>query len=432
MLEGWHYTVPDQGPFVHCFQTSASHYIYDVPSNRILRATPWFWRDMRAAFEPEWPSGPGMDGRGHWVREHLAKWVLRARMEHDVFQPSRPPKAALVLTRDHIEARLRGHLLLHVTNQCNMRCTYCVFSGEHQCRPPHGDERMVWATARAALDFYVGNHEPAVDYVTQPPIVSFIGGEPLLDLALIQRCVDYARARFPDVRFAITTNGTLLTGEAADFLVAHDFLVSVSLDGPQHVHDRRRVFADGRGSFQQVADNLTALKRVSPAYYQHNLKLQVVVSSTADLPTIADFFDASDLTPDNPMHIGLSRVMMPGGLPQIAKQEESRVPDREALVSAVSRHGAFAMPLPSAIQTWMEPLAARGDEGLSTATNLAQGAPRLAARWAVCAGRYSGLRDARWQVLPMPEGAASPSLGDRFCRPGSCPGSPSPVPERLL
>lgn len=50
----------------------------------------------------------------------------------------------------------------------------------------------------------------------------------------------------------MTTNAVLVTKEIAEYLVEHNFVVLVSLDGPEEIHDENRIFQDGSGSFKHV------------------------------------------------------------------------------------------------------------------------------------------------------------------------------------
>lgn len=62
------------------------------------------------------------------------------------------------------------------------------------------------------------------------------------------------------VRYGITTNGTLLTPERLAWMASRDFLIGLSIDGSSAMHDTNRCFADGRGSHELVA---TALQRMA-------------------------------------------------------------------------------------------------------------------------------------------------------------------------
>lgn len=123
------------------------------------------------------------------------------------------------------------HLTLHLTERCNLRCRYCY--------APHREvQDMTLQTARQAM---------ALGKRLTPPGeicgIAFFGGEPLLCWELLQRVVLEGGHRFK-----VTTNGTLLTDERLDWLVAHHVLVAMSLDGTALAHDAHRRGPDGQGS----------------------------------------------------------------------------------------------------------------------------------------------------------------------------------------
>jgi uncharacterized protein len=92
----------------------------------------------------------------------------------------------------------------------------------------------------------------------------FYGGEPLLNFRAIRQIVEEAqtKARETSTRcdFHITTNGTLLSREIADFMDQHRFTVYFSIDGDQQNHDQLRKYINGRGSYADVEANLAYLR----------------------------------------------------------------------------------------------------------------------------------------------------------------------------
>jgi uncharacterized protein len=101
----------------------------------------------------------------------------------------------------------------------------------------------------------------------RPALITFYGGEPLLNFPVIEAVVDYVRNRgFRNVTFSVSTNGLLLNDTIADFLVENEVSVAVSLDGPQPEHDRNRVNANGQGSFSRVFSNVERFRRRHPDY----------------------------------------------------------------------------------------------------------------------------------------------------------------------
>jgi uncharacterized protein len=85
----------------------------------------------------------------------------------------------------------------------------------------------------------------------------------LVNRAVLQEATRYAAQqatrRGVAIGFAITTNGTLLTAADADFFEEYGFAVTVSLDGPQPLHDRLRPYKGGGGSFERIMGNLRPL-----------------------------------------------------------------------------------------------------------------------------------------------------------------------------
>jgi len=83
-------------------------------------------------------------------------------------------------------------------------------------------------------------------------------------LPFFQRSIEYAeKHKKPGQRvsYTIQTNGTRVDDELAAFFKRHDFLVGLSLDGPERLHNAYRVYKDGRGSFLQAMKGYEALVR---------------------------------------------------------------------------------------------------------------------------------------------------------------------------
>lgn len=174
---------------------------------------------------------------------------------------------------------------LSLTENCNLRCKYCLFSGKSKGYREHSRKTMTLDTARKAVDFILKSTADIIE-------IGFYGGEPLLKLGLIKKIIDYVDLKNDDnrqVRFRMTTNGTLLTKSIADYLVRNDVLLSVSLDGPRKTHDRNRVFTNEAGSFEIVMKHLKYIKDTYPAYFS-TITIIAVVVPPYDYKTLEDFF----------------------------------------------------------------------------------------------------------------------------------------------
>ncbi len=150
-------------------------------------------------------------------------------------------------------------LVMNITNQCNLACTYCYEFGADKIATPQGKPKyMDLETARASVDFLLAEAggRKAVH-------ITFFGGETLMNFPLLKDVVVYARERGAavgcSVGFSLTTNATLLTPEIIDFLSENEIGVTVSMDGPPDLQDKRRVYKSGRGSYAVIEPKLRAL-----------------------------------------------------------------------------------------------------------------------------------------------------------------------------
>ena len=117
-------------------------------------------------------------------------------------------------------------------------------------------------------------------------ILIFFGGEALLNFKLMRQTVAYAeeKAQAEDkvVDFSLTTNGTLLTDEVIDFFQAHRFGVTISIDGPKDLHDKRRVFLTKQGEQKGSYDLLRPrLERLLERYTVRPVVARVTVTKDA-------------------------------------------------------------------------------------------------------------------------------------------------------
>ena len=140
---------------------------------------------------------------------------------------------------------------------CNLSCEYCFYL-EKQALFPSGEKyRMKDEVLSAFITNYItAQPTPVVEFVWQ-------GGEPtLLGLDFFKRVIALQRlyAGQKIISNALQTNGTLLTDEWCEFLREHNFMVGISLDGPQQIHDRYRHDREGKGTFVRVMRGLKLLQ----------------------------------------------------------------------------------------------------------------------------------------------------------------------------
>jgi uncharacterized protein len=212
---------------VHCFESEAGAFFLLVDGSKIFRAQPDLQTRLAA-------------GDDDSVRAELTRLRLETMPANDDEPPFGPRLHALSLA---------------VAQKCNLGCTYCYAQeGAFGGRP----RNMPMDVALRAVALLFRDARPG-DNVS----LAFLGGEPLFNRAVIHAATEHAArlaaAREAHVRFAITTNGTLLEPADADFFESHGFAVTVSLDGVGEIHDRQRAFKNGAGSFAKIIARVQAL-----------------------------------------------------------------------------------------------------------------------------------------------------------------------------
>jgi uncharacterized protein len=153
---------------------------------------------------------------------------------------------------------------------CNLRCSYCFYL-EKEALLDRGDHRM----SDEVLDAYVRRYIESQP--SQWPVAfHWQGGEPTLQgLDFYDKAVRLQRQYRgrKTVSNTIQTNGTLLDDEWGRFLAKGKWMVGLSLDGPEEIHDAYRLDARGHGSFDRVMRGLEVLKR-------HRVEFNVLASVT--------------------------------------------------------------------------------------------------------------------------------------------------------
>lgn len=148
-------------------------------------------------------------------------------------------------------------MVMYLTEECNLRCTYCFV----EKRP----RRMSPETALRTVDLFMERDVAGSEYRLQ---LSLFGGEPFLEVELIDQVGHHARrqarARGRRVLLSATTNGTLLDSRVEDTIRNHRIHIVLSMDGDSEVTARDRPFLGGRSSHRAVERNLPRFVEVAP------------------------------------------------------------------------------------------------------------------------------------------------------------------------
>ena len=176
-----------------------------------------------------------------------------------------------------------------VTKDCQLACKYCYLVGKNT------KERMSWDVAKQAIDYILDNEYDEV-FSYGSVVFDFIGGEPFLEIDLIDKICDYIKSElfrrnhhwFNSYRFSFSTNGINYHEEKVQRFIEKNMAhlsIGITIDGTEQKHDLNRIWkGDGpeRGSYHDVVRNIPLWLSQFP-----NGATKVTISS-ADIPYIKE------------------------------------------------------------------------------------------------------------------------------------------------
>ena len=175
------------------------------------------------------------------------------------------------------------NFVISITENCNLRCTYCCYSGKYKNNRIHGTKSMSADDIDAIYEFIKRTVK------SKDLKIAFYGGEPLTNLPLLKYAIEKASVFFQgfNLSVSISTNGVLLTPCTIDWFIKRNVRIDISLDGHKQIHDRQRINVTGNGSFDYVYKALSYIKQQHPQYLKENVLLLMTLTSLSDLETIA-------------------------------------------------------------------------------------------------------------------------------------------------
>ena len=180
---------------------------------------------------------------------------------------------------------MRKTITFIVTKDCQLACKYCYLIGKNN------KERMTWDVAKKAVDYILAHED---DFQDEGIIWDFIGGEPFLEIDLIDKICDYLKQEmfthnhhwFNDYTFSFTTNGLNYNSEKLQKYIAKNkdhLSIAITIDGTEKKHDLNRVYkGSGKGSYQDVLKNIPLWLEQFPS-----VGTKITISS-ADIPYIKE------------------------------------------------------------------------------------------------------------------------------------------------
>lgn len=173
-----------------------------------------------------------------------------------------------------------------VTKDCQLACKYCYLVGKNS------KERMSLDIAKKAIDYVL--QDTNIQFA-EAVVWEFIGGEPFLEIELIDKICDYIKTElfkchhkwFNNYRFSFSTNGLNYASEKVQRFITknHSHLsIGITIDGTKVKHDINRVYKNNttKGSYDDVVRNIPLWQQQFPG------SATKVTISSADIPYICE------------------------------------------------------------------------------------------------------------------------------------------------
>jgi len=267
-------------PFIHLFETPKNYYFYDVNKNQNICVDKELYFYLTELLKDENVEVPNEEIKSK-IKELKEDGYLSENRVEKIYHPE----------TENLETYLERQidmLIIQLTHLCNLRCSYCSYTSNDGTGRLHGNKTISFDIAKKSIDFY---RDRSVD--SETATLNFYGGEPLLEFELFKKCVDYFEYAFKGKKrsFLITTNGTMLTSNVANYLESKDFKVLVSLDGPKTTNDKNRKFANSDKSvFDLVVKNLSKIKDENKKLFS-NLSINMVLDPSLPFHDYYSIFD---------------------------------------------------------------------------------------------------------------------------------------------
>ena len=286
------------------FSTNENHYFLDTGTGKVFKVKRNLYLVLTSLLKnDDFEALSELDLKEDEMIDALSQIERAVEKEHILSAPILETMAGEA-TEDLENSILKRatSLTLELTEECNLRCKYCIYHPLHPSYREFGKKHMSWETAKQAIDFLYQHSRNR----NEGDILNFgfYGGEPLLNFEVLESSVTYIKERFngEEVQYSLTTNAVLLTSKISDYLVENGFSIIISLDGPKELHDENRVFPDETGSFDKVKAGIKNLVQSYVKFNKEPIFAINVVTSNVDAnkkyDMIYDFFKDCDWIPD--------------------------------------------------------------------------------------------------------------------------------------
>ena len=197
------------------------------------------------------------------------------------------------ITSENVRYYLKNlpQLVFEVTDRCNLNCKYCACSELYRKCDSRGSMNISFSKAKLVIDYlYELWKDEFTDGCNRELIISFYGGEPLINVPLIKQVIEYVEGLEKiglTYTYSMTTNAMLLNRHM-DYLVEKDFRLLISLDGDEYAQSYRVDYSE-KNSFNRVFHNIKLLQEKYPDYFKSNINFNSVLHNRNSVESIYKF-----------------------------------------------------------------------------------------------------------------------------------------------
>lgn len=201
-----------------------------------------------------------------------------------------------------IESELANlnQLLIEVTDECNLSCKYCSYGDLYSNQDERNRGKQEFNNVKILIDYLISLWKSYRNISFNNTInIGFFGGEPLVNMILIEKIINYLNAvKIKGITFVynLTTNAILLP-KYMNYLVENDVHLLISIDGSKQ-NNIYRVKKEGKESFDIVFANIKKLKDNHPNYFDSNVNFNSVLHDKNSVDQIYSYIKTNiDKTP---------------------------------------------------------------------------------------------------------------------------------------
>lgn len=265
-------------PFIHTFLLDNEHYMYDVNKNQVIKVTSESYEILEEIKKED-----------KSLNDELLELKNRGYLSSNRPEVIRHPATDSL---DTLISRNLSLLTIQLTQNCNLRCSYCPYTSNDGTNRVHSNKSIDIEVAKKAI-LFLKDHSVDSDKVA----IGFYGGEPLLEEKLLIELVEYAGDIFQgkNIAYTITTNGTLLKYDMLKFFQDNKFNLVFSLDGPKNINDANRKYLENDISvFESVINKINLVYEKFPDLFE-STSINMVIDPVNSLEEYERLFKEIDV-----------------------------------------------------------------------------------------------------------------------------------------